>query len=46
MLAILFFCVLPIVLLCIATIGVSVIQIGMNSIEEDFNDDFDDDQRF
>ena len=43
MFAIFFFCILPIVLLGVATIGATIIQIGMNGIEEDFSDDFDDD---
>lgn len=37
--AIIFFCVLPILLLCVATIGVSVFQIGVNDIIKDFEDD-------
>ena len=43
MLAILFFCVLPIVLLFIAAIGAAIIQIGFNSIEDDkIQKDFED----
>ena len=34
MFALIMFCILPIVLLCIACIGASVIQIGFNSIED------------
>lgn len=37
--AIIFFCVLPILLLCVGTIGVSVFQIGVNDIIEDFEND-------
>lgn len=40
--AIIFFCVLPIILLCVGTIGVSVFQIGVNKSIEDFENDLKD----
>lgn len=40
--AIIFFCVLPIILLFVGSIGVSVFQIGVNKSIEDFENDLKD----
>ena len=42
MVALILFCILPIILLCIASIGASVIQIAFNSIDDkELNDRMD-----